>query len=139
MTTRVHISLPVNDLDAAVAFYERLLGREVTKRRPGYANFRLDEPPIHLALESHAGGVPHATAHSHFGIDLPDAGTFSTWRERLRDVGAEARDEHDVVCCFAKADKLWLTDPDGHRWEIWVRKEEVEAMGGCCEPECCAA
>lgn len=137
MNTRIHISLPVRDLGAAVDFYTQLFGQPASKRRPDYANFRLDTPPIHLALapSSSAGtGVPRN--HSHFGIELPDAATFTDWRERLRDAGAKGRDQSDAVCCYAKADKLWLTDPDGNEWEIWVRKADAERMqdshSGCC-------
>lgn len=141
---RVHISLPVADLAHSIAFYERLLGTPATKRRPGYANFRLDEPPIHLALESHDRTAAASTNHSHFGIELADADTFTAWRERLRGSGAVGRDETDAVCCYAKADKVWVADPDGNEWEVWVRKAEVEALRGdasdsCCAPACCAA
>lgn len=144
MITRVHISLPVRDLDASVAFYERLFAQPVTKRRPGYANFRLDAPPIHLALEAHAGKLDGVSAnHSHFGIELPDAESFAAWRDRLRDAGAGSREENDTVCCYAKADKVWLADADGNEWEVWVRKGESERMrsseSDCCAAECCAA
>lgn len=132
---RVHISLPVDDLESSVRFYETLFGQPASKRRDGYVNFRLDEPPIHLALERSAG-VAAGGVHSHFGIELPDAAAFAAWRARLRDAGAEARDQHDAVCCYARADKLWLRDPDGNDWEVWVRKADAERMGdqqsGCC-------
>lgn len=137
MNTRIHISLPVRDLDAAIGFYEMLFDQPVTKRRPDYANFRLDNPPIHLALASRPNApTGDAANHSHFGIELPDAQTFAAWRERLRAAGAAGRDQHDAECCYAKADKVWLTDLDGNEWEIWVRKAEVEQMrssvGACC-------
>lgn len=139
MNTRIHISLPVRDLDAAIGFYEKLFDQPVTKRRAGYANFRLDNPPIHLALESRATAPAAGDAnHSHFGIELPDATTFAAWRERLRSAGADGRDEHDAVCCYAKADKVWLTDLDGNEWEVWVRKGETEQMRSN-HSECCAA
>ncbi|HET6920580.1 MAG TPA: VOC family protein, partial [Jiangellaceae bacterium] len=40
----------VEDLDAAVTFYSQLFDAEPAKRRPGYANFTLDEPALKLAL-----------------------------------------------------------------------------------------
>ncbi len=137
MNTRIHISLPVSDLGAAVDFYATLFGQAVSKRKPDYANFRLDSPPIHLALAPSPGaGTGAPRNHSHFGIELPDAATFTAWRERLREAGAAGRDQSDAVCCYAKADKLWLTDPDGNEWEIWVRKADAERMqdshSGCC-------
>jgi catechol 2,3-dioxygenase-like lactoylglutathione lyase family enzyme len=49
-STRVHINLPVADLDASIAFYSRVFGISPSKLRSDYANFRLDEPALHLAL-----------------------------------------------------------------------------------------
>jgi hypothetical protein len=28
--------------------------------------------------------------------------------------------EGDVVCCYARQDKHWVTGPDGQRWENYV-------------------
>ena len=50
MKTRVHISLPVSDVEASARFYEKLFGQAPTKRKPDYANFRLDQPALHLSL-----------------------------------------------------------------------------------------
>jgi hypothetical protein len=36
--------------------------------------------------------------------------------------------ENEARCCYAKADKLWLTDPDGYRWELWTRTGEYDAI-----------
>lgn len=130
MTTRVHISLTVTDLDAAVAHYERLFGQPVTKRRPDYANFRLDEPPIHLALAP--GAREKGTDRSHFGIELPDTQSLANWRRRLRDGDVGFHDEPGADCCYARGDKAWVDDPDGNRWEIWVRTGESARAAACC-------
>ena len=135
---RIHISLNVSDLEASVAFYERLFDAPVTKRRPDYANFRLDTPPVHLALQPTREPAARAAngAHSHFGIELPDSDTFKAWRSRLRESGADFVDEQGATCCYATADKAWVTDPDGNPWEVWVRTGEAErlapAQGSCC-------
>jgi catechol-2,3-dioxygenase len=141
MNMRVHISLRVNDLETSLKFYENLFGQPPTKIREDYANFRLDRPSIHLALEPSGSlheGRPTGTTHSHFGIELPDRETFDDWRERLRGTGVEGRDEHDAVCCYARAEKVWLTDPDRNAWEIWVRTGEAEQMHSNTNA-CCAA
>ena len=53
------------------------------------------------------------------------------------------RVEEQVTCCYAVANKFWLTDPDGHEWEFWVRTDEADSMHGetaetdavgCCAP-----
>ena len=52
-TNRVQLALNVTDLDAAVAFYSALFGVEPHKRRPGYANFAIADPPLKLVLFEH--------------------------------------------------------------------------------------
>ena len=47
---RVQLALNVSDLDAAVDFYSKLFSTVPAKRRPGYANFAIDEPPLKLVL-----------------------------------------------------------------------------------------
>ena len=47
---KTHLSLNVADLDASVRFYEALFGAPAHKRRPGYANFDVENPPLKLAL-----------------------------------------------------------------------------------------
>ena len=48
--SRVQLALNVNDIEEAVAFYRKLFGTEPAKRRPGYANFAITEPPLKLVL-----------------------------------------------------------------------------------------
>ena len=43
--SRIQLALNVSDLEASVAFYSTLFGTEPHKRRPGYANFAVTEPP----------------------------------------------------------------------------------------------
>ncbi|MDE0235760.1 MAG: VOC family protein, partial [bacterium] len=47
---RLQLALNVSDLEEAVDFYSRLFGVEPARRRPGYANFAIDEPPLKLVL-----------------------------------------------------------------------------------------
>ena len=124
---RVHISLNVGSIKQSARFYSTLFGREVSKSRDAYANFRLDQPPIHLALVEKA--APQNTGISHLGIELPHTGALRDWRTRLEDSDIVFSVEDQANCCYATADKLWLEDPDGHRWEIWVRSGEFEGMG----------
>ena len=61
--SRVQLALNVTDVEAAVSFYSKLFGVEPAKRRPGYANFAITEPPLKLVLiESGSGrGTRSAT------------------------------------------------------------------------------
>ena len=53
--SRVQLALNVDDIDEAVAFYSKLFDAEPAKRRPGYANFAIAEPPLKLVLLENAG------------------------------------------------------------------------------------
>jgi catechol 2,3-dioxygenase-like lactoylglutathione lyase family enzyme len=125
---RVHISLNVTSTGRSRAFYAALFGCPASKVETDYANFRLDEPPIHLALQG--GRSVECAGGGHFGIELPDHDALAVWRNRLRQAGLPVTAEDGAACCYARGDKLWLTDPDGHRWEVWVRTGEHDSMGG---------
>jgi catechol 2,3-dioxygenase-like lactoylglutathione lyase family enzyme len=52
---RVQFALNVSSIDEAVDFYRRLFGTEPAKRRGGYANFAITDPPLKLVLIEGAG------------------------------------------------------------------------------------
>jgi catechol 2,3-dioxygenase-like lactoylglutathione lyase family enzyme len=137
MTTRIHVSLPVTDLEASVAFYSALFGTEPSKRKDDYANFRLDGPPIHLALVATGAGQPGTDGIRHNGVEVDSAEALAAWRTRLDEAEVTYRVEDDAVCCYAKADKLWVDDPDGNPWELWVRTGDAEVMSAPSKP-CCS-
>lgn len=68
-------------------------------------------------------------------------------KARLQEAGLATRDEMDVDCCFALQDKVWITDPDGNRWEVFTvkigdTKPELHAQGGSTAAQplnCCRA
>ena len=147
LTSRPHISLPVADLDAAVHFYSTVFDTNPTKRRDDYANFRLEEPPLHLALVQEPNLTSNPPLEQHFGIELFEHNQLRAWQERVVAAGLVARTEESVTCCYAVADKFWLQDPDGNEWEFWVRTDEADSMhqvpsmpeeSTCCAPSCCS-
>ena len=77
-------------------------------------------------------GEAGARGVSHLGIELPDSTVLNEWHSRLQASGVDFSVEDKARCCYANADKLWLTDPDGYRWEIWTRSDEYDAIK---EPE----
>ena len=70
--SRVQLALERLRLDAAVDFYSKLFGAAPAKRRPGYANFAIAEPPLKLVLIESPGrracGV--AGALNHLGVEV---------------------------------------------------------------------
>jgi catechol 2,3-dioxygenase-like lactoylglutathione lyase family enzyme len=115
--SRVQLALNVRDLDAAVAFYSRLFGTEPAKRRPGYANFAVAEPPLKLVLIESAG-TPGTL--NHLGVEVDSTDVVEASHQRLVAAGLAPAPETGVTCCSAKQDKVWVDDPDGAPWEIYT-------------------
>ena len=50
-TQRLQLALNVRDHESAIDFYGKMFGARPHKRKPGYANFAVDEPALnHPAL-----------------------------------------------------------------------------------------
>jgi len=124
---RVHISIPTNKMAESVAFFERVFDTPASKTREDYANFRLDTPPIHLAFVQSTSASTTAPG-GHYGIELPDHKTLEEWRLRADQNELALKDDPDASCCYARADKFWLSDPNGYNWEFWVRTGESEVL-----------
>src|SRR6478672_418388 len=124
--SRVQLALNVSDIDAAVAFYSKLFATEPAKRRPGYANFAIAEPPLKLVLfESENGGTLN-----HLGVEVATADEVTQATGRLRDDGLDTATEDNVTCCYAVQDKVWVDDPDGAPWEVYTVLGDVEMPDG---------
>ena len=142
-SSRIHVALAVTDVERATLFYSSLFGIGPTKVRSGYAKFEAAEPPVNLTLNEHPAGGPAAAGPQHFGIQVKDTDAVDAARARLEAAGIATETEDEVICCFAKQTKVWSSDPDGHRWEVFVVLEADEAVHSdaprtdCCTPECC--
>ena len=133
-----HVSLNVSNIDASVAFYEKAFGVPVTKRRPGYAKFDLAEPSLNLSMvEAPRTG----TNASHFGIQVAGSEDVAAAWTRFKEAGLRTKTEDNTECCYALQDKVWVEDPDGNAWEVFVVKTESVVMetqaraSGCCVPK----
>ena len=116
--SRVQLALNVDNVDEAVAFYSKLFGTVPAKRRPGYANFAITEPPLKLVLLENPG---HGGSLNHLGVEVADVDTVDTEQTRLAEAGLASIDERGTTCCYAKQDKFWVQGaPNGERWEIYT-------------------
>jgi catechol 2,3-dioxygenase-like lactoylglutathione lyase family enzyme len=123
---RLQLALNVKDLDAAVAFYSALFGAPVNKRKPGYANFAIADPPLKLVLFE----LPDAPERlNHLGVEAFEDEDVAVATERLRAAGLADLVEDETTCCYAKANKVWATEPDGARWEWYKVLEDSETFG----------
>ncbi len=130
--SRLQLALTVSDVDAATSFYSRMFGAEPAKRRPGYANFALADPPLKLVLIEGA----EAGKLNHLGVEVASTAEVTDAIQRLDLAGLETRVEEAVECCYARQDKAWVTDPDGAPWEIYAVLGDSPVMDnsptGCC-------
>jgi catechol 2,3-dioxygenase-like lactoylglutathione lyase family enzyme len=136
--SRVQLALRVADLQAAVDFYQRLFATQPAKRRPGYANFAIDQPPLKLVLLE--GQPGQATVMDHLGVEVETTDQVAAATGRLADQGLATRTEDQVTCCYAVQDKVWVTDPGGARWEVYTVLADAPATTAA-EPStaCCTS
>ena len=115
--SRIQLALNVADVDAAVEFYTVLFDTPPAKRRPGYANFAIADPPLKLVLFENAEATGTL---NHLGVERASMAEVEEQATRLEAAGVTLEAERDVVCCYARQDKHWVTGPDGQRWENYV-------------------
>ncbi|MFE0690117.1 ArsI/CadI family heavy metal resistance metalloenzyme [Streptomyces xiamenensis] len=125
--SRVQLALNVADLEASVTFYSKLFGVEPAKRRPGYANFALTEPPLKLVLIE--GEPGQDTRLDHLGIEVESTATVTAATDRLKEAGLATFEENDTSCCYALQDKVWVHGPGKEPWEVYVVKADANHMG----------
>ncbi|MBF9317152.1 glyoxalase/bleomycin resistance/dioxygenase family protein [Mycobacteroides chelonae] len=124
--SRVQLALNVNDLDSAIEFYSNLFGAEPAKRKPGYANFAIDEPPLKLVLLENPG---HGGTINHLGVQVDSSEQVHAEIARLSEAGMFTEEEIGTTCCFATQDKAWVTAPDREKWEIYTVLADSETFG----------
>jgi catechol 2,3-dioxygenase-like lactoylglutathione lyase family enzyme len=116
--SRVQLALNVDDVEAATAFYARLFGTEPAKRRPGYANFAIADPPLKLVLLENPG---QGGSLNHLGIEVESVDEVDATQTRLAEHGLASIDERGTTCCYARQDKFWVEGtPNGERWEVYT-------------------
>ena len=124
--SRVQLALNVDDIEEAVTFYTKLLGTGPAKRKPGYANFTVAEPPLKLVLLENPGT---GGSINHLGVEVADSATVHAEIARLTDEGLFTDEEIGTTCCFATQDKVWVTGPAGEWWEVYTVLADSQTFG----------
>jgi catechol 2,3-dioxygenase-like lactoylglutathione lyase family enzyme len=135
--SRVQLALRVADLEASIAFYSKLFGAAPAKRRPGYANFAITEPPLKLVLLEGDGGEP--TRMDHLGVEVADTAQVTAATSRLASEGLATAVEENTTCCYAVQDKVWVTGPGQERWEVYTVLSDAPATDRSQVDCCCQA
>ena len=147
--SRGQLALRVADLEHSVLFYSKLFGVEPAKRRPGYANFAIAEPPLKLVLiEGEAGEPGQPTVMDHLGVEVESTDEVGGAAQRLKDAGLATFSETDTDCCYAVQDKVWVHGPGQEPWEVYGVKADGTSLanqpascstGEGCTNDCCGA
>ena len=137
--SRLHLALNTSQLDKSIEFYESLFNTKPSKVESGYAKFEVANPPINLTLNG--ANQVRGNQLNHLGIEVKGVIDVENQSERFKMLGMEIMEEKATTCCFAKQDKVWVTDPDGNSWETFVVLEDSDlrndpdANSTCCLPE----
>jgi len=124
--TRVQLALNVDNLDDAIAFYSKLFNTEPAKRKPGYANFAVADPPLKLVLLENPG---KGGTLNHLGVEVASSEEVHAEIARLQGEGLFTDEEIGTTCCFATQDKVWVTGPAGEKWEVYTVLADSETFG----------
>ncbi|HEX4016970.1 MAG TPA: ArsI/CadI family heavy metal resistance metalloenzyme [Frankiaceae bacterium] len=137
--SRVQLALNVTDLDAAIDFYSAMFSTQPAKRRPGYANFAIEDPALKLVLiegtaDGRSSGV--AGALNHLGVEVDTPEEVAAADRRLSGEGLPTLTQDSTTCCYAVQDKVWVHDPDGAPWEVYTVLADapgnaIEGDSGC--------
>ncbi|MFI0370582.1 VOC family protein [Actinomadura sp. 1N219] len=114
---RTHLSLFVRDPEASAAWYEDVLGMEVTARTPDWVfmSFGVKHHDIAL-IKAPEGAAQGVIGLQHYGLEVE--GDFDEWRRlygMLRAKGVPVVKTTDHKVGFG----LYFTDPDGNRFEFF--------------------
>ncbi len=133
-TSRLHLALNTQKMDQSIEFYTALFNVAPSKVKPGYAKFEVAQPPLNLTLNESTQVTGNRI--NHLGIEVKSGGGVQDQLARLKKLGLDTSIEEDTTCCYAKQDKVWVTDPDGNAWETFFVFEDSEVRNDT-DSTCC--
>jgi catechol 2,3-dioxygenase-like lactoylglutathione lyase family enzyme len=120
---KTHMNLATINLSKSIAFYSTLLNAEPSKVFDDYALFITEQPGLELALE--LVDSVRTAGDAHYGVYVETVEDVEAAITRLERVGLVASIEREETCCYANQTKVWATDPEGRRWEIYTVHEDT--------------
>ncbi|HEY9774840.1 MAG TPA: ArsI/CadI family heavy metal resistance metalloenzyme [Planktothrix sp.] len=139
---RFHVHVAVADLEQSVGFYSTFFNSSPTVKKDDYAKWMLDDPRINFAISTR-GREPGL---DHLGIQVEDPDELREISLRLKTAQQPILEQEQTTCCYAKADKAWVHDPQGIAWESFYTtgtattygedaEFQTENKSACCAPE----
>ncbi|MFV8829245.1 ArsI/CadI family heavy metal resistance metalloenzyme [Alkalihalobacterium sp. APHAB7] len=132
----IHVGLNVTNLSRSVDFYSKLFGAKPIKVKENYAKYLIPDLSLNFTLNVQA--TVEGNQINHFGIQVDQQEDIERHRDRMTAQGNETREEINTVCCYARQDKFWISDPDGNEWEFFYTWEDTEQENNN-SSTCCAS
>src|SRR5215470_14018171 len=110
---RFHVHVAVTDLQKSVKFYSAMFGAEPSVVKPDYAKWMLEDPRLNFAISQRG----HAPGVNHLGMQAETDDELESIHANLQRADGSIVAEKGALCCYAKSDKYWVTDPQGIAWE----------------------
>ena len=85
----------------------------------------IDNPRVNFAI-SQRGGVPGV---NHLGLQVDTDDELQAMQQQLHNADQAMVTERDAQCCYANADKYWITDPQGIAWETFHTLGTIPMFG----------
>ncbi len=118
---RFHVHLNVDAIPANVDFYTRLFGAAPAIRRDDYAKWMLEDPRNNFAIScrDRAPGIDPQGLQAENATELAEIGA----RQEAAD--AVALKKVGTTCRHAHSNKFWAHDPQGTRWESFLKSGDA--------------
>ena len=122
---RFHVHVAVDDLSKSIAFYSAMFGEQPAVVKSDYAKWMLDDPRVNFAI-SNRGLAPGV---NHLGFQAEDEAELQAIHANLERADTAVVSEKGALCCYAKSDKYWVTDPQGIAWESFRSLGSIPLFG----------
>ena len=126
---RFHVHVSVPDLAQSIRFYSTLFGTEPAVTKDDYSKWMLDDPRLNFAISQRGSTV----GINHLGLQTDSDEELEGLHAQLQQADVAAHSEKEVGCCYARANKYWVTDPTGIAWETFHSLGSVPTFNG--EPQ----
>jgi len=126
---KVRVSIDVENLNESTKFYSKLFSVDPQKKTENYAEYDLQNPPLNFSMQTSLNRSQLSLVN-HFGIEVASLQELQQWKERLENLDLKLQVEKQSECCFARQDKIWVSDPDYNSWEIYFVYEHLPLSEG---------
>jgi len=138
---RFHVHVAVKDIAESVKFYSTFFNTPPSVEKDDYAKWMLDDPRINFAISTR-GREPGL---DHLGVQVENPEDLQEISLRLKSAQQPILEQEQTTCCYAKADKAWVHDPQGIAWESFHTTGSATTYGedadfstqtnsACCAP-----